>query len=117
MFRISLLVLLLAFTLFTACSPKEPDNLISEELYIQLLAEMHLLRAVHQNFGEHYERDSLLIRIFEHYNVDEEVFEASHLFYQSQLDQHRERLRKARDLLQQEHTHLNTLYLQRRTTD
>lgn len=85
---------------------------MEEEIYIQILGELHIMRALENAHPNKFSRDTLLPLIFEHYNTTSDQFERSHEFYQSDIYSHTERLRTARDQLQDEYSRLNHILLE-----
>lgn len=93
--------------LASACSsgePKEPDDLIPESLYLDLLAELWLSRQLVEQQGLHEVEDSLQQLIFDHYEITVERFDRTHEYYQRdpsaqivRIDSLRERLNREQD--------------------
>lgn len=76
--------LLLILTLTAGCMEKDnPPNLIEEDTYINMLAELQLVKSYRQDFAADSSKvDSLTNLIYKKYNVTEEQFRESHNFYQ-----------------------------------
>lgn len=77
-------------------------NLIPEEDYVQLMAEIQLLRTTRNSRVETADHDSLQKVIFEKYNVDAEQFAESNSYYQKQVKDQVRRVNQAIELLEAE---------------
>lgn len=107
-------IMLLMTGFLYSCSNEKPQNIIDEETYLSLLVEIHILRAIDNNYGDENKRDELLDAIYEHYNITASEFEISHDYYQKDVDEQRLRLRKARDMMQDEFSRINTKAMETR---
>lgn len=76
-----------------------PDDLIDEETYIKILAEMHLLAAVRETYDDEQRYTKLQEAVLEHYNITREQFERSHDYYFRDMDEQQRRFREARQIL------------------
>lgn len=92
------LFLLLPFFAALGCSDKtpKPDNLISEEKYIDLMVELQLVRS----YGETIQVDSTTIdsltsEVFKEYDTTDSVFQKSHQYYQQFPQEHQARIENA----------------------
>ena len=100
-------LLLLGITCLTLTYCKEngvipkPKHLVNEEVYLKILVELQLLDAWVYAV-EDSEPDSLKKVIFEYYNVIEEHFRRSHIYYQSNVDEHIIRIDSALKALEKE---------------
>ncbi len=112
-----LLIVLLTILVLANCNQEGKENVIPEDTYIKIIAELHIIRTIEQNYSEEINRDELLLQMFDHYQITEDEFDYSHRFYQRDVENQRIRLRKARDLLQDTYSDLNTLFLQKRTVE
>lgn len=83
-----------AVFLFLSCEnqPDPPEDLIGEEAYTSLLAELTLARSLVNTRSALHEEDSLRQVLFEHYGTSREQFERSHAWYQRQPQQQMARL-------------------------
>lgn len=100
-----ILILILAFVSFFACSQEEqpPENLLPEEIYIRLLGELHLAHNLGDLEPENQSMiDSVLSEIFSEYNTSEEQFRLSHYYYQEDLEGQIKRVEKLQEKLRHE---------------
>lgn len=83
--------LLIAFgLLFSSCNKEneKPENLIEENVYLSVMVEIQILDALIYTTDNPPNPDSLLTEIYKKYNITEDAFSASHLFYQSNIEDH-----------------------------
>ncbi len=102
--RAALLILLISLGGF-ACSNENqpPDNLIDEDIYINLLIELQLLKSYQtQNFSNSATLDSLKQRIFEKYEINKKRFQRSHQFYQNNIEKQTQRIDDAIERLRKD---------------
>lgn len=81
--------------LFSACKDEflsKPENLISENTYIDLLVELQLFDALIYTSDSLSYKDSLKTELYTYYNTTEEDFFLSHRYYQSRIAEHKVRL-------------------------
>lgn len=95
--------------MLVACSVNAPDELIPEDTYIDLLAELHLLSALEQTYPDSTLRDDGLEQILLRYNISIETFEESHEHYLRDVDEQRRRLDEANRRLKEEFDRLNEI--------
>lgn len=69
-----------------------PADLLAENVYMDVLTEVHLFNALVQSADSVANEDSLRLALYAHFDVSESQFLASHTFYQSQPMQHKVRL-------------------------
>jgi hypothetical protein len=88
----------LIIALIAACSTDDrPDKLLAEDTYVDLLIEMQLLRT----YQTHYQQtdslniDSLRTEIFKKHETTETIFRQSHTYYQQEIEEQSERIKKA----------------------
>lgn len=83
-------------------TPEPPENLITEDVYIDLVVEMQLIRVWHNTKGDSVNVDSLKQAVFLKYEVSEDQFISSHTFYEQQIKAQKQRLSKAIERLEAE---------------
>lgn len=93
-------MLLLSFSTLTGCE-EEPD-VIEEDLYQTLVAELAVLNQMDENLLGSMTREEKREQILNHYGVTEEYFTKSHKFYQSDIDAQMKRMQKIQDALRAE---------------
>ncbi|MEX1010584.1 MAG: DUF4296 domain-containing protein [Balneolaceae bacterium] len=105
--KISLPILSLLLLLNGCQSEEPPEELLSEELYMEILTEMILTRGIAYMTERGVDEDSLRqayrVELFDHYEVPPEHFTISHEYYQRDLEQQRDRLTHIREVLREEH--------------
>lgn len=103
--------LLLALALFSAIgtagctndSPQKPDNLIEEDTYIDLLAELEMMRSYHETLPQDsVSMDSLRTVVYNHYEISEQQFVESHEFYREDMEKQAERIDEAIERLRKD---------------
>ncbi len=92
--------------LFAGCTDR-PSDLIDEETYINILVEIHILHAVDNKYEDYRKTLDMQESVLEHYDISIEKFDRSHQYYSLDTDAQRERISKARDLLNEELAELN----------
>ncbi len=99
------ILILSAFML--SCTDSKPENLMPEDQYIDLFAELSVLNQLRDEQIEGISRDYLREQIFERHNTTEEIFRVSHNYYQRDAEKQTERIElvvkkveKERDLIQ-----------------
>ena len=99
MTRPVLFIFLLAALLWAgACETQQqaPENLIEENAYIDMLAELQLVKSYRQSIAQDsVSADSLERMVYEKYGVSEERFRESHQYYSSQYEKQKERVDEA----------------------
>lgn len=90
-----------------SCTDSKPENLMPEDQYIDLFAELSVLNQLRDEQIEGISRDYLREQIFERHNTTEEIFRVSHNYYQRDAEKQTERIElvvkkveKERDLIQ-----------------
>ena len=74
----------------------EPENLVKEDTYINLLVELHLLKTYLQQPPDSTTNiDSLQAAIYAEYGVTEKQFQESHTYYQQDIKKQSKRIKKA----------------------
>lgn len=81
----------------------KPKNLIPEDIYIDLLVELQLLRS-YSYTDPALDKDSAAVVIFKKYSVNAEEFFKSHDFYQTQIEKQIERVNLAIERIKREQT-------------
>lgn len=95
----ALFCLLLILALYSGCGrEKPPPGILEEESYVQLLAELFLIRSRVDYLATERE-DSLLQVIMERYEIPLEAFEKSHEYYQRQPARQAEIIERVREQL------------------
>lgn len=89
--------LVLLCLLATGCQgEKPPQHIIKEDVYIDLLVELQLLKTYQESLpADSVNTDSLKKKIFDAYNVTEEQFTQSHRYYQENYKEQKERIDEA----------------------
>lgn len=88
-------LIITSLLLFSGCEEEymsEPENLIPEDNYIDLLVELQLFDALIYTSDSLSYTDSLKIELFKYYDTTEEDFFLSHRYYQSKIPEHKVRL-------------------------
>ncbi|MDR9415756.1 MAG: DUF4296 domain-containing protein [Gracilimonas sp.] len=75
--------------------PEKPENLISEDIYIDLLIEFQHVKTWRNSQPDSVDADSLTQLIYNRYGIDEELFQQTHRYYQQQVSEQVERIEKA----------------------
>jgi len=96
---------LLGLLLLVGCmgndTPEKPRNLIPEDTYVSLLAELQLIRSYQQNAPvDSLIIDSLTTAAYQKYEVSEGLFQESHKYYQQFPKEQKERIQEAIEQLQ-----------------
>lgn len=96
---LSLTLILAVLLLSTGCGddqPRPPENLIEEDRYIELLAELQMIRS-YQEFlpRDSTTVDSLIGVVYDKYDISREQFIESHNYYRQDLEGQVERLDEA----------------------
>ncbi|HEX6982388.1 MAG TPA: DUF4296 domain-containing protein [Balneolaceae bacterium] len=98
--RFCLIILLLLSLNSCKQTPEEPDRLISEKKYINLLVELQLVRSFSEVAAkDSLSADSLVQEVFHKYEISRQVFEQSHKYYEKFPEQQKERINRAIELL------------------
>lgn len=95
--RVAAFLLGLTIALFSGCeADQKPRNLVPEDTYVRLLAEMQLVQtyAKKQNLDS-LGVDSMIRDVFAHYRLSREQFRQSHAYYREQPEAQKERIDKA----------------------
>jgi len=107
------ILLLIAVSLSgAACSDKDkpPENLLPEDTYTRLLAELHVANNLEKLDTDNQEVvDSVLTEIFSEYDTNEEHFRESHYFYQKDLQGQIQRIEKIQKTLRDAARHITTV--------
>ncbi|MBO6792533.1 MAG: DUF4296 domain-containing protein [Balneolaceae bacterium] len=92
-----------------------PTNLLAENVYLEVLTEVHLYNALVQSADSVANQDSLRLALYDHYQVSEDQFLESHTYYQSQvmlqkvrLDSVSSRLKRSLEALNEAHSATNS---------
>ncbi len=86
-----------------------PENLLSEENYLNLLIELQLLDALVYTSEDELNSDSLIAEVYKLYNTNLEIFSTSHLYYQSKPDEQAVRIDSALKIIEREQKRLSQL--------
>lgn len=101
------------FLLFAGCESdyrpeiKPPADLISEDVYLQMLTELQLYNAWVSLSDTLNNPDSLKLAIFTKYDVSEPQFSSSHRYYQSDFTAQNTRIDSVLKLLDAEKKRIN----------
>ncbi len=81
------------------CGPSQPNDLIDEDTYIDILTEMYLLASI-----KNIHQDDDLYRkgqdtVLSHYDITTDQFERSHSFYFQDIEAQQGRFRRVRERL------------------
>ncbi|MFU8812818.1 MAG: DUF4296 domain-containing protein [Balneolaceae bacterium] len=113
--NILLLPIFFAGLLLAGCDSK-PAELLEEEVYIDVFAELLIVQQLNPQQLESASRDSFEVKVFDKFNVSEESFRISHDYYQrdaegqllrieriqQQIETERQRLQEESDRLTSE---------------
>lgn len=80
----------------------KPEPLIPEDTYIDLLAEMQLIRVWHSTNPDSINADSLTGLVYNRYSITEEQFLQSHRYYEQFIKEQQDRVSKAINRLDEE---------------
>lgn len=102
------IVVVIILSVFTfSCTDNKPEDLIPEDQYIDIFTELSVLNQLRDEQLQGVSREYLREQIFERHNTPEEVFRASHNYYQRDAEKQTERielvvkkLEKERELIQ-----------------
>lgn len=74
----------------SSCAEKspypKPDVLLSEDAYLSIFYELELLRMYQNNGAPAAKTDSLYTAIFEYHQVEPALFDTTHKYFQTQVD-------------------------------
>ena len=105
------LLFLLPF-LFLGCNDEpvmeKPEDLIPEDAYIDLIAELQLIKSHYSAEPDEVDLDSLKQEIYQKYEINEEQFISSNRYYQQQVSAQINRIDQAMLRLQEEQTLLQS---------
>lgn len=108
---------LILFTcmIVSACAPEttgnsypRPENLISEDIYIDILIEMQLAKTVYNSEDGLSNPDSVVKVIYDKYSITEDQYVQSHRWYQRNYKEQQERIEVAKDRLLEERARIET---------
>ncbi len=96
-----IITIISALLLLSGCSgDQKPDDLIAEQTYIKLMAELQLTKAYWDILpADSLAADSLRREVYEKYDITEERFKLSHRYYQQQPVEQQRRIEEAIELL------------------
>lgn len=86
--------------LIISCEEKAPKELLEEDTYIQLMAEMQLSRAYLQVTKDTTAHVAIRKEILDKYQVNDKIFEQSHLWYEQNFEEQLERYIKMRSYIE-----------------
>ena len=93
-----------------ACSTAgDLDDLIPEDTYIDLLAELHLMSAIENTYPDSTLRDDAFEQVLLQYNITAEAFENSHEYYFQDIQGQWARLDEANRRLDEELTRISDI--------
>lgn len=99
--------------MFAACgrpaSPQKPANLIDEDVYVSLMAEIQLIKTHFNAERDSVNVDSLKQLVYNKYGVSDEQYIASNTFYQQQVENQLVRVQRAIELLKAESERIDAL--------
>lgn len=95
-------ILIASLICFSACNDREPDDLIEENQYIDLLVEFELLNTIQRLEGDSLYTVELTETVLDGYGITMDQFERSYLYYMENPEKHRQMHREAIDRLNQE---------------
>lgn len=101
--------LLMAFLLSGCIGPEEipqPDDLIAEENYIDIMVEMQHINTYRNAQPDSVSADSLKALIYDRYGINEKQFLESHTFYQKHVDEQIARVDEAIRRLESEEQYI-----------
>lgn len=108
--EIILFIFLLFPVMLVSCNHDKPDNLIEEEIYLDMFAELIIVNQLRDAQLNEVSRDSLIELVYDKYNYSAETFRESHNYYQRDAEKQIERLEKVTKRLESER-YLIELYL------
>ncbi|AXJ01407.1 protein of unknown function (DUF4296) [Cyclonatronum proteinivorum] len=88
------------FLLISSCN-QEPDDLIPEEIYVDLLVEFELINFVYGAESDSLAQREFLNLLFNTYNISPEQFDRSHEWYERDIEAQIQRKRRAVDRINQ----------------
>ncbi len=98
----TLLLLIGTSTLFLSCTEREkPDNLIEEDTYIRLVAELQVAKSTLELSDDSLSSGELIRRVLDRYEVTPSQFVKSHNYYNEDFKAQQNRIEKAYELLQE----------------
>ncbi len=93
--------------LIAGCDNKEkPENLIDEETYIELIAELQVAESALEVSSDSLNAKQLIQRVMDRHEVTYRQFIDSHKYYSKDFQAQQKRIQKALDILQQKRANL-----------
>ncbi len=92
-----------------ATGPHKPPNLIAEDVYVNLMAEMQLIKTHFNAERDSVNVDSLKQLVYAKYGVNDEQYLATNTYYQQQVESQLVRVQRAIDLLKKESERVDAL--------
>lgn len=115
-----LILLLLSSGCVGPEKPPEPDNLIDERNYVDLLVEMQHITTYRDAQPDSVDADSLKKIIYEKFGITEEQFLTTHEYYQKHVEEQLIRVNEAIRQLENEEqfieSHIDSIKAMRRDT-
>lgn len=115
-------ILLAAFFLMSflvsGCDGNRPDDLIEEEVYLDILLEMHLLAAIREKDGGDEKRYRAGQQaVLKHYGITRDQFQRSHAWYHRDMYEQQGRYSIVRMRLDELGSDLSDRYMELRDTN
>ena len=109
---LTLIAAVLCLFIVSSCGD-QPDDLIDENTYVDILVEVHVMNAISDQYEDPAMTFEVQESILEEYDITKEQFDASHQWYIQDIPRQRERLTVARDRLNEELQRLNDKLMDR----
>lgn len=103
---LSLSVFLIACEQNIEIDNPKPDDLLAEDVYLNVLMEIQMLDALVYTTDSLPDIDSLQSQIFKEYELDQERFQRSHVYYQQDVEGQIVRLDSALKMLEAERQYI-----------
>ncbi|MEX2585352.1 MAG: DUF4296 domain-containing protein [Balneolaceae bacterium] len=105
----SVLLATMAVLFLLSCEspPDPPEDLIEEEAYTNLIAELTLARSLINTRSALHVEDSLRQVLFEHYGTNRNQFDRSHAWYQRQPERQMARLDSINAIFREQRVRIN----------
>lgn len=85
------IILQLLLILFAGCSTDKPDDLLKEQAYLEIFAELAIINQMRDDQITE-SREYLSDQVFERHNATREQFNRTHHYYQRDADAHLARI-------------------------
>lgn len=99
-----LLSMVAILILFAGCDTQssKPDELIDEETYERMFIEFTLINQLDERLKKNRPEEELRQMVYDHYGVTREQFQLSHQYYEQNIDDQLERVKKITQILKTE---------------